>query len=237
MLAIARPNNAGEVMAVNRVPFEARLLTKQELDREDIYITRSPKCGRAIMIVGVFRFAFWIEQEFNPAVERCIERPRDLDLCDGRSVEIDFWTRSKSGEEVFWVLIGANELSILKEGDKPQSIMLWNQAAQKAGLSLQFAYEHKLQLRSQHIANFLRLLPHVQAGRRLSNKNVIYDRVKELFSLGVISLSFIQIETSLQDFSASDVRIAVCTLIHTGWLSFPIDLPISNATRLTREHL
>lgn len=222
-------------MALNTLPFEPRPLTKQELDREDVYIIRSPRYGRSVMLVGVPRLAFWLEQEFDSAIEACVERPRTLDLHSGRSVELDFWTRSTAGKEVFWALVGVNEISSSKEGIKPKDAALWDQSAQNAGLSLDFAYEHQLQRRAQRVANFLRLLPHVQAARRLADSALIAGRVKELFSPGVISLSFAQIEASIHDFAASAVRVAACTLIHAGWLTFPFDLPVSSSTRLTRE--
>lgn len=223
-------------MAIDTLPFEPRSLTKQELDREDVYITRSPRHDRSVMLVGVPRLAFWLQQEFDPAIEACVERPRTLDLYSGRNVELDFWTRSTDGKEVFWALVGVDEFSSSKEGVKPKDAALWDQSAHNAWLSLDFAYEHELQRRAQRVANFLRLLPHVQAARRLRDSEVIADRVKELFSPAVISLSFIQIEASLLDFAASAVRVAACTLIHAGWLTFPLDLPISGNTRLTREN-
>jgi len=222
-------------MAIDTLPFEPRPLTKRELDREDVYITRSPKHGRSVMLVGVPRLAFWLEQEFDPAIEACVERPRTIDLYSGRSVELDFWTRSTDGKEAFWALIGADDFSSSKEGIKPKDAALWDQSAHNAGLSIDFVYEHQLQRRAQRVANFLRLLPHVQAARRSGNSELIAGRVKELFSPGVISLSFTQIETSLHDFTASAVRMALCTLIHVGWLTFPLDLPISSNTRLARE--
>ncbi len=222
-------------MALNSLPFEPRPLTKQELDREDVYITRSPRQGRSVMLVGVPRLAFLLEQEFDPRIEALVERPRTIDLYSGRSVELDFWTRSADGKEVFWALVGVDEFSSSKEGIKPKDAALWDQSAQNAGLSLDFVYEHQLQRRAQRVANFLRLLPHVQAARRSGNSELIAGRVKELFSPGVISLSFTQAETSLHDFTASAVRMALCTLIHAGWLTFPLDLPISSSTRLARE--
>ena len=222
-------------MAVNTLPFEPRPLTKQELDREDVYITRSPRHGRSVMVVGVLRLAFWLQQEFDPAIEACVERPRSLDLYSGRNVELDFWTRSTNGKEVFWALVGVDEFSSSKDGIKPKDAALWDQSAHNAGLSLEFVYEHELRRRAQHVANFLRLLPHVQAARRLGDSEIIAGRVKELFCAAVTSLSFNQIEASLSDFTASAVRVVVCTLIHAGWLTFPLDLPVSGGTRLTRE--
>jgi len=222
-------------MPINTLPFEPRPLTKQEFDREDVYITRSPKHGRSVMLVGVPRLAFWLEQEFDPAIEACVERPRTLDLYSGHSVELDFWTRTTAGKEVFWALVGVEEFSSSKDGVKPKDAALWDQSAHNAGLSLDFVYEHQLQRRAQRVANFLRLLPHVQSARRLGDLALVAGRVKELFSPGVISLSFAQIEASLHDFTASVVRVATCTLIHAGWLTFPLDLPISGSTRLARE--
>jgi hypothetical protein len=188
-----------------------------------------------VTLVGVLRLSFWLDHEFNPSTEVIIERPRHLELYAGRVIEIDFWTQSTNGAEQFWAVIGVDEFTSTKDGALPKDAALWDQAAHRAGLSLKFIYEHELNHRAQRTANYMRLLPHVQAARRLAEISSIAGRVKALFSAAVQSLSFMQIEGSLTDFSASTVRMATCTLVHSGWLSFPQDLPLNGNTRLSRE--
>jgi hypothetical protein len=218
-----------------RLPYAPRLLTEKELSREDVYIARSPKLNRVVTLIGVLRLSFWLEREFDTATETVVERPRHLQLHDNRTIELDFWTRGTNGGEQFWAVIGADDFTSSKDGIRPKDIALWDQAAHHAGLSLKFVYEHELNRRAQRIANYMRILPHVQAGRRLAELSSIAGRVKELFSAVVQSLSFTQIEGSLGEFAAPAVRMATCTLVHSGWLSFPQDLPLSGNTRLTQE--
>jgi hypothetical protein len=222
-------------MAREALPFAPRALTEKELSREDVYIARSPKLNRTVTLVDMLRLSFWLEREFDPDIETIVERPRHLELHAGRTIELDFWTRAADGAEQLWAVIGADEFTSTKFGIQPKDVAVWDQAAQRAGLSLQFIYEHELHRRAQRIANYMRLLPHVQAARRLAELASIVGRVKELFSATVQSLSFTQIEGSLQQFAGSAVRMATCVLVHSGWLSFPPDLPLSANTRLTRE--
>lgn len=216
-------------------PFKPRSLTERELSREDVYLGRSPKLGRTVALVGIARLCFWLEREFDPATEVFVERPRQLELYEGRTVELDFWSRSSGGTERFWAMVGTDDSMISKGGIQPKDAALWDQAAHRAGLSLSFVYESELERRAQRIANYMRILPHVQAARRVNNLPTIAGRVKELFAGALHSLSFLQIEGTLSGLHAQAVRMATCTLIHTGWLTFPQDLPLSGNTCLIRE--
>lgn len=217
------------------LPFTARSLTRQELQREDTYIFRSPKQNQAITLVGVMRLAFWLEQEFDPLTVACVARPRGLQLYPGHEVEIDFWTRSRDGAETFWIAVGASDAQHTKDGVEVKDRPVWEAAAQRAGLSLDYIHEQGLQQRSQPIANYLRLLPHVQAARRHAAIPVLTLRIQELFHAGVFALSFLQLESALEAFPSHEVRMAACVLIHAGWLDFPRDLPLSRRTPLQRR--
>ncbi|MEY2170627.1 MULTISPECIES: hypothetical protein [unclassified Rhodanobacter] len=221
-------------MSSEALPFDPRSLTSRELSNEDVYITYSPKAGRAVALVGVARLAFWLENEFDPTTQAVVERPRDLELYSGRTIELDFWTRGTDGAETFWAVQGIEECDRVNDGLQPKEATLWDQAAHRAGLSLKFVFEHELQHRAHSIANYLRLLPHIQAARRRAEVPSIAGRVKELFSPVVTSLSFQQIEGSLSQIPADVVRMATCTLLHEGWLGFQKELPLSSHSRLTR---
>ncbi|THD09442.1 hypothetical protein [Rhodanobacter lindaniclasticus] len=216
------------------LPFDPRALTASELSNEDVYITYSPKAARAVSLVGITRLAFFLKNEFDPAAEAVVERPRSLELYSGRTVELDFWTLGTDGRETFWAVQGIEECERVQDGLQPKDATVWDQAAHRAGLSLRFVFEHDLQHRAQSIANYLRLLPHIQAARRRAEVPSIAGRVKELFSPVVTSLSFQQIEGSLSQIPADVVRMATCTLLHEGWLGFQKELPLSSHSRLTR---
>jgi hypothetical protein len=232
---MSTPAHAAPAPEQARLPYAPRPLIENELSREDVYIARSPKLNRVVMLIDVLRLSFWLELEFDATTETVVERPRHLQLHTNRTIELDFWTRGTNGTEQFWAVIGADDFTSTKDGLQPKDTALWDQSAHRAGLSLKFVYEHELDRRAQRIANYMRLLPHVQAARRLAELSSVAGRVKELFSAAVQSLSFTQIEGSLGEFAAPAVRMATCTLVHSGWLSFPQDLPLSGNTRLTRE--
>lgn len=222
-------------MDSHTLPFKARPLSRQELQREDTYIFRSPKQDETITLIGVTRLAFWLEREFDPQTQACVARPRGLELYPGHEVEIDFWTRSCDGSETFWIAVGADDARVTASGVEIKDQPLWEAAAQRAGLSLSYIQEHGLQQRSQPIANYLRLLPHVQAARRHSGISVVLSRVKELFQANAFALSFMQLESAMEAFPAHEVRMAGSVLIHAGWLDFPRDLPLSRRTQLQRR--
>jgi hypothetical protein len=100
---------------------------------------------------------------------------------------------------------------------------------------LNYIHEQGLEQRSQPIANYLRLLPHVQAARRHPGVPLAISRVKELFQADAFALSFMQLESTLEGFPSHEVRMACSVLIHAGWLDFPRDLPLSRRTQLQRR--
>jgi len=222
-------------MTPDTLPYEPRLLSRRERDREDVYLFHSPKVARAASVIGPLRLAFWLEHEFTPHTVHIIERPRSLTLADGRSMELDFWTRSVAAEETFWIAVSAEEtLSSgrdLASKDHPH----WQRAAQLAGINVGFVFEHDVHQRAQHVANYLRMLPYVQALRRQNTSSQAMTAVKELFSHGAFSLSFAQIDANLPPALDGVGRMAACALVHAGWLRYDESLPLTPQTRLHRE--
>jgi len=222
-------------MASETLPFAARSLTRRELQREDTYIFRSPKQDETITLLGVTRLAFWLEREFDPLTVACVARPRSLEWRPGHEIELDFWVRLRDGTETFWVTVGADDTRATNDGYQAKDSRAWDDAARRAGLSLDYAYEQALSSRAQRLANYLRLLPHVQAARRRPQVPLLMSRIQEAFHVGVLSLSFLQLERTLETFPAHEVRMAACVLIHAGWLDFPRDTPLSRHTSLKRR--
>jgi len=222
-------------MTPDALPYSPRLLSRQERDREDVYLLHSPKVAREASVIGPLRLAFWLEQEFTSHTSHIIERPRSLTLADGRSMELDFWTRSVTGHETFWIAVSAEETISadreLTSKDHPQ----WQRAAQLAGIHVGFVFEHDLHQRAQRVANHLHMLPYVQALRRQNTSSQAIMAVKDLFSHGAFSLSFAQIDDNLSPALDSVGRMAACALVHSGWLRYDESLPLTPQTRLHRE--
>lgn len=130
------------------------------------------------------------------------------------------------------VVISKDDIENGPNGVAPRSLNLWDRAAHNAGITLQFIFEHQLERRAQRVANYLRLLPHVQAARRNSRVGLIADRILELYGSGIDSLTFQQIEGGLKEFDAPETRMAACVLVHNGALHFDLDRPLTNLTAL-----
>jgi hypothetical protein len=215
--------------------FAGRRLTRKELSRADAYVTLSPKQKTIVEITSVLCLAFWLEREFDPNTLYCVPRPRELALPNERKIEVDFWTCDRDGKETFWVAVGEHDIESSPTGVMPRDIHLWDRAAQTAGITLEFIFEHQLERRAQRVATYLRLLPHVQAARRNPRTYSIGDRILELFGLGVDCLIFSQIESALREFDCVDIRTAVCVLIHAGKLGFNTDRPFTNFSPLHKR--
>jgi hypothetical protein len=195
----------------------------------------SPKLAREASVIGPLRLAFWLEREFDPHTLHIVERPRSLTLADGRSIELDFWTRSIASHETFWIAVSAEETLASGSTLASKDHAHWQRAAQLAGIHVGFVFEHDLHQRAQRVANHLRMLPYVQALRRQNASSQALAKVKDLFSHGAFSLSFAQIDDNLEPALEGIGRMAACALIHAGWLRYDESLPLTPQTRLQRE--
>lgn len=197
--------------------FSPRQFTRNEFTAKDLYITYSPRQERVICVEGVAKFGKWLLFEFDPSIAHCVERPRSLELDERRHIELDFWTREKNGEETFWALLSQDETRADLGGRAPKEKLAWEKAADAAGIRLRFIIEEDLLVQSTRIANYFRMLSHVQASRRISHRMQIKSRIHELV-FEYHKLSFRQIDASLNDFPAKEVRAVTCSLIHGGSL-------------------
>jgi hypothetical protein len=214
-------------------PFEARQLTKSELNRNDIYMTAEPRSGRVVALVGPLRFAQWLLLAFDRHCRQCVERPRQITLHHDTTAELDFWTRHHDGSEMFWSLVPAVEPLSGSSGRTRRDTTLWSNAVQRAGIQLTFVFENEVLKQGQRIANYFRLLPHVQAGYQLPNSEHARSRVMEIFVKQPVPMTFEQLEASLNDLDSATVRSAACRLLFEGLLTFSEDLPLTRRTLLT----
>lgn len=219
----------------DELPFSARLLTKSELDRNDIYMTAAPKTGRVVTLVGPLRFAQWLLLTFDRDCIDCVERPRPLSLSGSTCIELDFWSRRRDDSEMFWLMVAESDSTNGPTGRVHRDATLWSRAVQNAGLSLTFVYENEILQRWQRVANLFRLLPHVQAAYRIPEILCLRDRVADAFAHNPVPMTFEQLELILYDLEQASVRSTVCSMIYEGLLTFEEDLPLSRRTLLTRR--
>lgn len=220
-------------MSITHRPFHPRLLTKSELDRNDVFMTTHPRSGDLVTLVDPIRLAQWLLLIFNRQYRDCVERPRQLSLHHDKTVELDFWTLHNDGSEMFWVLVPEKDCQRGPSGRAHRDATLWSQAASGAGIPITFIYESEILHQGPKIANYFRLLPHAQAARHLPDITLLRGRISEVFSHLPIALTFEQVENSLQKLDKAAVRATLSGLICEGQLTFEEDLPLSDRTLLT----
>lgn len=221
-------------MTPQALPYAPRALTHRELTALDTYLFHSPKALRAVSLVDPLRLAFWLEREFDPATTAIIERPRTLELAEGRTVELDFWVRTRDGRERFWIAVATGDTRATASQRVPRDLPDWTRAAQRAGLELAFLYEYEWERRALPFSNHLRLLPHVQAFDCHPAASRSLACVKDAFGPGVMALTFRQIDQMCPELDCGVARMAACALIHRGWLAFDTTLPLRTSTPLAR---
>lgn len=212
---------------VNSRPFQPRPLTRQERRDDDLHAFQSPKeKKRRIEVIGVPALSLALLLEFNPNIVAYVERPRLLDTSAGRH-ELPFWVRDRQGRERFLFIVPTNASQPGQNGRRihrrTEALL---DAARRAEIQLIFVSEPDLIDQRLRITQTLRMLPYVQDVQRLPNRLYLRERVRAHFELSARA-RFAQIEQSMPEFAASDVRAVVCDLVHQG------ELTIDPSTSLT----
>lgn len=208
------------------IPFNARPLIRKEQRRRDLYLYRSPKLKRTVEVIGALSLTVALELEFSPSTVAFVERPRLLRY-GGAEVELDFWQRERSGRERFHLLVSDDALEIepISRRRRHRSARELVEAANAAGISLEFVLEADLVARAAALGTWYRLLPYVQTAYSLPHRITIEERVLEAFS-AQSRMTFMQMEATLRGLHPADVRAVVCALIHRGTLSIDAMKPL-----------
>jgi len=217
------------------IPYELRRLTRAELKRKDVYAFVSPKLDRDVWLTGALAFAASLKLDFDVDVLAYCERPRTIQLANGQTVEIAFWTRHINGEEHLWLLVPVSESDAAAAGKRRYRLEREAlDAAQAMQVSLRFLFESELVAAGVSIGTWLSLLPYVQTAHVMDNFAAIESRVEEYFRFAIGS-TFVQIETALAAFNSHDVRSVVCRGIHEGWLAIDPTRPLHIHTVVRRR--
>lgn len=219
----------------SNLPFSARPLTPRERRRDDLYLYLSPKLGREVSLLHQGRLAMALELEFEPDVVAWVERPRLLSV--GQSdIELCFWFRRKTGREGFQLFVDAKNSrtdprSRIKTHRHARDLI---DAANRAGISLEFVLEAHLLERTNRIRIWYRLLPFVQTATTLPHLASLERVTREAFSMQQ-KMSFLQLEQALKPHAGPDVRAVACHLIHSGFLHLDSSKLLTSHTVLSIE--
>lgn len=212
------------------LPFSPRDLTRKEQRREDLYLYHSPKLARTVAVIGVLALALALDLEFSADTVGFVERPRILPYRNSE-VELSFWQREQSGRERFYLLVPnvIHEVEPKSRQRRHRDARDIIEAANAAGISLQFVFEADVIAKAASFGTWFRLLPYVQTALTLPHRHSIQGRVLEAFS-AQSRMTMGQIEASLTGLNAADVRAVVCAHIHSGTLLIDPTKPLSRHT-------
>lgn len=214
------------IRPVHTPPFKARSLTRMERRDEDLYAFQSPKGRRLVEVIGVPAFCLALLLEFNPCISVYVERPRTL-VTPASRLELSFWIQDRQGRERFLLIVPTAD-SLPAQGGRrthrrAEALL---EAAGAACIQLLFISEPDLLEQRARIAQALHMLPYVQDVHRLPHRMYLRERVLSLLAT-IPRVRFSQVEHSLSDFVASDVRAVVCDLIHQGHLALDLEATLT----------
>ncbi|KAF1721003.1 hypothetical protein CSC76_16680 [Pseudoxanthomonas mexicana] len=211
----AKPITAHAVNAA--LPYQPRMLNRGERSRREVFVFFSPRNQRIVTIADTVNVAFAMQLEFDPTLSAYVERPRRLKLSDRQEVDISFWTRSKSGEERFHMLIPhsgnlgstTGTLSVRDRGSL-------DVVAQRQGLVLHYVTEAELLASRAWLATAFELLPLVWEYGRLLNRALIRPHIEALVR-NAERVSLARTIDALA-YDPGQVQAVVAGMIHEGAL-------------------
>lgn len=219
----------------SRLPYTPRPLTRKELKRKDVYAYLSPKLDREFWVTGALGFAAALKHEFDTDVVAFVERPRTLQVSDGHTIEVEYWTRHAGGEEHLWLVVPTLDSRAAPGGKRRyRDEEHARAAADRLQVSLRFMFESELVCLGVAVGTWLQLLPYVQTAHAMDNFAAIEARVHEHFRF-ISAATFVDIEAALSSFNSHDVRSTVCRAIHEGWLAIDPSRPLHVRTLVRKE--
>ena len=206
------------------LPYTPRKLTRGERNRREVFVFFSPRNRRIVTIADAVNAAMALKFEFNPNIQKYVERPRRIQFTTKQQIDVSFWTRDASGEERFYLVVPeagtvgstSGTLSIRDRGEL-------DDAAERNGIRLHYVSEPELHSARTWLATGFELLPLVWDYGRLVTRSLIRNQIHaRLANTERVSLSNL-IKTL--DYTPANVRAVVAGMIHQGELRLVDYLP------------
>lgn len=195
--------------------FQPRRLTRGERSRGLTHVYWSPRNRRIVTIADAVSAALAMQLEFDYTLACYVERPRQLELTPRQNIDISFWSRSRTGEERFWLA--------LPDGGAPgngsghfavRDPHLLEAAASRAGITLQVVSESQLRSQMASLKAFNELLLHVWEYARQPVRSVIRRHIEDrLRNSPRVSLSSL---VRGLDFTEGAIKSVVAAMVHDG---------------------
>src|SRR5690606_10561691 len=87
------------------LPCTPRKLTRGERNRREVFVFFSPRNQRVVTIADAVNAAMALKFEFDPNIQKYVERPRRIQFTTKQQIDVSFWTRNASGEERFYLVV------------------------------------------------------------------------------------------------------------------------------------
>lgn len=210
------PTSAEPIHATDTsLPFQPRRLSRGERSRGLTHVYWSPRNRRIVTIGDAVNAALAMQLEFDATLTCYVERPRRLELTARQHIDLSFWTRSKKGEERFWLAMpdagapghGTGHFAVRD----PQ---LLQAAAARAEITVHTVSEAQLRSQMAGLKAFNELLLHVWEYARQPVRSVIRHHIEDrLRNSPRVSLSSL---TRSLDFSEGAVKSVVAAMVHDG---------------------
>lgn len=173
--------------------------------RYDVF---GPKLNRSLTLFGRAALDTWILLEADPNVICYCERP--IGVPDEKPKRIiDFWARSKNGEEFLFLLSNSEETKGL---GKPDSIPAFTAWAQHEGISLSFVNPDLNPKPKFLLANWGWIIRDISAFGKFCSPTLVENLFKSIRS----PISFANLAQNFEDVDPILVRIATYALLHQG---------------------
>ena len=198
------------------LPFHPRPLKPDELTDAEVQLFHSPKCGRVIqMLGGPPTLAFAMLCEFDRLVEVYVERPCQIRI-GSLAFDVSLWLKLTDGSELYVLLVTDSMIAAQGWCHRPDAELL-RDAARRNGINLYFVWESSVIAQCPLAQTCARILPFVQAARRLSHLPGLRDQICSAVQRAP-HCNLSGVEREFKDVEAGYVRAVVCDLIHQGVL-------------------
>jgi hypothetical protein len=199
----------------SNLPYTPRKLTRGERNRREVFVFFSPRNQRVVSIADAVNAAVALKFEFDPNIQKYVERPRRIQFTTKQQLDVSFWTRDKTGEERFYLIVPeagtvGSTTGTVSIRDRSEL----DDAAQRNGIRLHYVTESELLSARTWLATGFELLPLVWDYGRLATRSLIRNQIRARLAISDrVSLSNL-IKTL--EFTPANVRAVVAGMVHQG---------------------
>lgn len=206
------------------LPYTPRKLTRGERNRREVLVFFSPRNRRIVTIADAVNAAMALKFEFDPNIQKYVERPRRIQFTTKQQIDVSFWTRDALGEERFYLVVPeAGTVGSTSGTVSIRDRSELDDAAERNGIRLHYVTESELLSARTWLATGFELLPLVWDYGRLVTRSLIRNQIHaRLANTERVSLSNL---IKALDFTPANVRAVVAGMIHQGELRLVDYLP------------